>query len=95
MWRSGLCGCFSNFSLCVLSSFAAPLAIGKNAASVGENPVLWVIAVQAAPCIAGAYLRGLIRKKEVSTDLVILLILSAYRNDNERQDVRVVKVLAF
>ena len=67
MWKSGLFGCFGNFSLCLISCCAAPLAIGKNAEYVGENSaVLWVIAVQLSPCIAGALLRGMIRKKSVS-----------------------------
>ncbi|XP_076820346.1 uncharacterized protein LOC143465764 [Clavelina lepadiformis] len=64
-WKTGLCGCFGNMGLSVIACCAAPLAIGKNAEAVGEpNSVLWVIAVSASPCIAGALLRGLIRKKK-------------------------------
>ena len=65
-WKSGLFGCFGNIGLCVISCCAWPLAIGKNAESVGENhPILWVLGVQVAPCIAGALLRSMIRKKKV------------------------------
>lgn len=65
MWKQGLFGCFSNASLSLIACCAMPLAIGKNAEAVGEpNSVLWVIAVMYAPCVAGALLRGLIRKKK-------------------------------
>lgn len=65
MWKHGLFGCFSNFSLSVLACCAMPLVIGKNAEAVGEpNSVLWVIAVLSSGCIAAALLRGLIRKKK-------------------------------
>lgn len=43
---------------------ALPLAIGKNAEAMGENGVLWVIAVMYCPCIAGSLLRSLVRKKK-------------------------------
>lgn len=66
MWKQGLFGCFSNTSLCLTAFCAFPLAIGKNAESVGEaSAVLWAMSVMYGPCIAGALLRGLIRKKKV------------------------------
>ena len=69
-WKSGLFGCFGNIGLSVIACCAFPLAVGKNAEAVGENnPVLWVLAVSAAPCIAGALLRGLIRKKKVDVKI--------------------------
>ncbi|XP_002129530.2 uncharacterized protein LOC100185366 [Ciona intestinalis] len=65
VWKQSLLGCFGNMGLCVLACCACPLAVGKNAEAVGEpNSVLWVISVSYAPCIAGALLRGLIRKKK-------------------------------
>lgn len=65
MWKQGLCGCFSNCSLSLIACCTAPLAIGKNAEAVGEaHPVLWALSVMGSPCIAGALLRGLIRKKK-------------------------------
>ena len=66
-WKNGLFGCFGNIGLSCITCCAWPLAVGKNAEAVGENSaVLWVIAVQMAPCIAGALLRGMIRKKKVN-----------------------------
>ena len=66
-WKSGLFGCFDNIGLSCLTCCVWPLAVGKNAEAVGEkSPVLWVLSVNFAPCIAGALLRGLIRKQKVS-----------------------------
>lgn len=78
MWKQGLCGCFSNCSLSMIACCTAPLAIGKNAEAVGEaHPVLWALSVLGAPCVAGALLRGLIRKKKVC---VYLALLSYWNN---------------
>ncbi|XP_076820347.1 uncharacterized protein LOC143465765 [Clavelina lepadiformis] len=62
-FNQGLCGCFDNSSLCILTFCAFPFVVGKNAESVKENPVLWAIGYQMAPCIVGGYLRSLVRKQ--------------------------------
>lgn len=63
-FEQGLCGCFSNLSLCCFANCLHPLTVGKNAEAVGEaHPVLWAMAAAMAPCIALGVLRGLIRKK--------------------------------
>ena len=65
LWKQDLLGCFGNYSLCIITCCAFPLAIGKNAEFVGENPTLWVIAITTSPCVAGPLLRVLIRQKQV------------------------------
>ena len=66
-WKQGICGCFSNPGLSIISCAVAPLAIAKNAEFVGEAaPVAWIFSVWGCPCVAGALLRGMIRKKSVS-----------------------------
>lgn len=63
-FKQGLCGCFSNLSLCCFANCLYPLAVGKNAEAMGEkHPVLWAIASGLAPCIASGLLREMIRKK--------------------------------
>jgi len=63
-WKQGICGCFANPGLSLIQCCVAPLAIAKNSEAVGEAaPVAWILSVSGCPCIAGALLRGMIRKK--------------------------------
>jgi len=63
VWKQGLFGCFGNVGLSMVSCCTAPVSIAKNATMVGEDhPIAWVAAVLGVPCIAGALLRGQIKK---------------------------------
>lgn len=61
-----LLGCFGNSSLTCLGCYAPLFVFGKNAEKMGENPILWMAGVSMLPCIVGAYMRGMIRRKQVS-----------------------------
>lgn len=39
-WQHGLCGCFDNIGLCVISYFVPCYQFGRNAEAVGENCLL-------------------------------------------------------
>lgn len=81
-FKQGLFGCFGNASLSMISCCAAPVSITKNADAVGEShPIAWALAVQTVPCVAGALLRGQIRKKkgidgDFKTDCLIWMCFS-------------------
>lgn len=65
VWKQPLFGCFGNAGLCIVSCCTAPVSIAKNATAVNEeHPIAWVFAVMGAPCVAGALLRGQIRKQK-------------------------------
>lgn len=61
-WKTGLFGCFTNPAICCLTMCGPALLFGKNAEAIGENGVLWAIAM-CSPCVA-ALLRTQIRKKK-------------------------------
>jgi len=65
VWKQGLFGCFGNIGLSVVSCCVFPLSVAKNAVAVGEeHPLAWVFAIGGAPCVAGALLRGMVRKQK-------------------------------
>ncbi|KAK7502143.1 hypothetical protein BaRGS_00006507 [Batillaria attramentaria] len=37
MWKHGLCGCFDNFGVCIITYFLPCYTFGKNAEAVGES----------------------------------------------------------
>ena len=62
-WQHGLCGCFDNFGVCIISYFVPCYTFGKNAETVGENCLLYGL-LSLFPllnCICGATIRGKVR----------------------------------
>ena len=83
-WNHELFGCLGNPSLSLLACLMMPLAVGKNAEFAGESSaVLWVIAVQIMPCLGGALLRGLIRKKQVCFNSLYISFFEPHRILND------------
>lgn len=62
-WQHGLCGCFDNCGLCVISNLVPCYQFGRNAEAVGENCLLCGLAflVPGVNQILGALNRGKIR----------------------------------
>ena len=66
-WQHGLCGCFDNCTICILSWFVPCYQFGKNAEVIGKDCLTYgllffgagVIGVE--PCF-GAMIRGQIRE---------------------------------
>ncbi|XP_013387239.1 protein PLANT CADMIUM RESISTANCE 2-like [Lingula anatina] len=40
-WRHGLCGCFNNLGICIITYFVPCYTIGKNAEAVDESCCLY------------------------------------------------------
>lgn len=40
-WQHGLCGCFDNFGICIITYFVPCVTAGKNAEAVGESCCLY------------------------------------------------------
>ncbi|XP_046333416.1 uncharacterized protein [Haliotis cracherodii] len=40
-WQHGLCGCFDNFGICIITYFVPCVTAGRNAEAVGESCCLY------------------------------------------------------
>jgi len=65
-WQHGLCGCFDNCGLCIITYFVPCYTFGKNAEAVGDSCLLCglIMMVPVANLIAGIMERGKIREKQ-------------------------------
>ena len=65
-WQHGLCGCFDNCSVCIITYFVPCYTFGKNAEAVGENCMLCALGffVPLANLWFGASIRGKIREQK-------------------------------
>lgn len=65
-WSNGLCGCFNNCTLCIVTYFVPCYIQGKNAEAVGEDCLLCglVTFVPIANIICGAKIRSKIRESK-------------------------------
>ena len=65
-WSNGLCGCFNNFTLCIVTYIAPCYVAGKNAEAVGEDCLLCGAAtlVPIANIVFGAQIRSKIREQK-------------------------------
>ncbi|XP_074647816.1 uncharacterized protein LOC141903551 [Tubulanus polymorphus] len=65
-FQHGLCGCFDNFGLCVISFFVPCYTFGKNAEAVGDSCILCGLAslVPILNCIFGAKIREKVRERQ-------------------------------
>lgn len=65
-WSHGLCGCFDNFTVCIITYFVPCYTSGKNAEAVGESCLLygvgWLIPL-VGECLA-ASIRSKIREQK-------------------------------
>lgn len=64
-WAHGLCGCFDNCGICIISYFVPCYTFGKNAEAVGDSCCLCGIAsmVPVLDMFLGAQIRGKIRER--------------------------------
>nr|XP_006823675.1 PREDICTED: protein PLANT CADMIUM RESISTANCE 2-like [Saccoglossus kowalevskii] len=62
-WNHGLCGCFNDLGLCIVTYFVPCYTAGKNAEAVGEGCLLHTLLylVPIVHCICAAQIRGKIR----------------------------------
>lgn len=65
-WQHGLCGCFDNFGLCIVSWLFPCYRFGKNAEAVGEDCLLCGIGflVPVLDLFLGAHIRSKIRESK-------------------------------
>ncbi|PAA58301.1 hypothetical protein BOX15_Mlig001673g3 [Macrostomum lignano] len=63
-FKHGLCGCFDDFGLCIVTYLVPCYTFGKNAEAVQESCLLCGIGyLFVSPCL-GAIVRGKIREKQ-------------------------------
>ncbi|CAK8692318.1 unnamed protein product [Clavelina lepadiformis] len=62
-FQHGLCGCFDNCGVCIVSYFAPCYTVGKTAEAVGDDCVLCGVAYVFTGCIAGTIIRGKVRQQ--------------------------------
>jgi len=60
-WTYGLCGCFGDIGLCVVTYFVPCYTAGKVAEAVGESCIKYAILSMCGPC--GIYFSAKIRQK--------------------------------
>ncbi|KAL3854699.1 hypothetical protein ACJMK2_013957 [Sinanodonta woodiana] len=65
-FQHGLCGCFDNFGICIISWFVPCYQFGKNAEAVGESCLLCGLGIMlpVVDVFLGAIIRGKIRESK-------------------------------
>lgn len=65
-WQHGLCGCFDNFGLCIVSWIIPCYRFGKNAEAVGESCFMCGLGfmVPVLDLFLGAHIRSKIRESK-------------------------------
>jgi Cys-rich protein (TIGR01571 family) len=65
-WSHGLCGCFDNLTVCIITYLAPCVTFGKNAEAMGENCLLYglVYLVPLVDIFCAASIRGKIREQK-------------------------------
>lgn len=63
-FKHGLCGCFDDCGLCIITYFVPCYTHGKTAEAVGDSCALCAIGyIFVGPCV-GAVIRGKVREKQ-------------------------------
>ncbi|XP_039254272.1 uncharacterized protein LOC120331267 [Styela clava] len=63
-FQHGLCGCFDNITLCLISYIAPCYTVGKTAEAVGDDCLLCGAGYMFGGCIIGGLLRGKVREQK-------------------------------
>ncbi|PAA79049.1 hypothetical protein BOX15_Mlig011077g1 [Macrostomum lignano] len=63
-FRHGLCGCFDDCGVALITYFCPCYAFGKNAEAVGDSCCLCGCAYLFCPIILGCIMRGKLREKQ-------------------------------
>ncbi|KAK7500824.1 hypothetical protein BaRGS_00008068 [Batillaria attramentaria] len=65
-WKNGLCGCFGNPGICLITFFVPCYQFGKNAEAVGENcgVCCLVYMIPVLNILAGTKVRGSVREQK-------------------------------
>ena len=63
-WKNGICGCFGNCGMCIVTWFVPCYTLGKTAEAVGENCLLCglLLFVPLANIVAPILVRGKVRE---------------------------------
>lgn len=80
-WRNGLCGCFDNCGLCVITYFLPCVTAGHNAEHVGKSCFLYGCLSLLGPISiwSRAKIRGMIREqKGIDVSFCTLLVFHVY-----------------
>ncbi|GFN95042.1 cell number regulator 13 [Plakobranchus ocellatus] len=94
-FQHGLCGCFDNFGLCLLTYFVPCYTFGKNAEAVGDSCCLCGLAyfVPIVDLVALVTVRGKIRESRnieggCCTDLLTIIFCHLCALVQEAQEVQ-------
>ena len=60
-FQHGLCGCFDNCGVCIITYFVPCYTVGKTAEAVGDSCFTCGLAYVCTGCIAGGIIRGKVR----------------------------------
>lgn len=65
-WQHGLCGCFDNCGICIISYFLPCYQFGKNAEAVGDSCLLCGLGIMipGIDWFLGAHIRSKIRESK-------------------------------
>ena len=65
-WKNGICGCFGDFSTCIITYFCPCYTFGKNAEAVGDSCILCALTMFCFPIdlFTRTSVRGKIRQKQ-------------------------------
>lgn len=94
-WQHGLCGCFDNLGICIVTYFVPCYTFGKNAETVGESCLTCGIAflVPLVNIFAWLKIRGKIREQRsiagsTINDLFLICCCSLCALTQEAQEVQ-------
>ena len=95
-WRHGICGCFDNVGLCIITYFVPCYTFGKNAEAVGESCFLCGLLyfVPLVDIVALLTVRGKIRENSgipggCCEDLLMILFCHFCALVQEAQEIQV------
>lgn len=79
-WQNGICGCFNNCGICIITYFVPCYTVGKNAEALGDNCCCYCILalIPVVNLIVRVSQRGKIRERQGIDGGIISDILCAW-----------------
>ncbi|KAK2183162.1 hypothetical protein NP493_322g02055 [Ridgeia piscesae] len=75
-WQHGLCSCFDNPKLCIITYFIPCYTAGKNAEAIGKNCLVWGCLSMLAPCFLAMVRSDMREQKSIEGSFLMDIVMS-------------------
>ncbi|KAI0241552.1 hypothetical protein LSAT2_023848 [Lamellibrachia satsuma] len=75
-WANGLCSCFNDPMLCIITYIIPCYTAGNNAAAVGKNCILWGCLSVLAPCFLAIVRKDMREQKSIGGSFINDILMS-------------------